>query len=357
MTELSAKTSFDAISADLERRSAEPNKFANQIQEMKPSEQRQAYAEMTKSNDGNGLTKLSLAGSDDRDRSERANREALEPGGYNAFIGAKVPAGAVGVVTRFGKIDPTPMQPGWNWKTPLDHVEMISTRLHADQVRAQAASHDLQQVTAELTVPFSLRAKDAPEMFQKIGNLDQVETMIINPGVLESVKAVTAKFTAEELITKRAEVKNKVESEIKQYVEQTLKEKGMPDALEIGNVAITHFDFSHEFNKSVELKVKAEQDALRAENEKRQKITEAEAKRDAQKAEADGIAYQKDVTSKAEALAIERRATALRQNSNIVDLMAVERWDGKLPTYMGGGNPVPFINAEKLISEKAKAAN
>ena len=208
-------------------------------------------------------------------------------------------------------------------------------------------------MTTELTVPFSLNAKFAGEVFKKIGNLDQVEAIIINPGVLESVKAIAAKYTAEELITKREEVKTKVEDAIKNYVNQTLTDRGITGAVDIGNVAITHFDFSKDFNRSIELKVKAEQDALRAENEKRQKVTEAEATRDSQKATADGEAYAMDVRSKAEAAAIQRRAQALATNPEIVQLNAVERWDGHLPVYTGGG-PVPFINVDKLKQSPAQ---
>jgi regulator of protease activity HflC (stomatin/prohibitin superfamily) len=169
------------------------------------------------------------------------------------------------------------------------------------------------------------------------------QSTLIDPGVMESVKAITAQFTAEELVTQRETVKAKIEDQIKSYVRGALTQRGLPGAIEIGSVAITHFDFSKDFNDSIEAKVKAEQDALRAENEKKQKVTQAEADRDSQKAKADGSAYAIEVQSKAEAAAIQRKADALRANPNLVQLNAVDKWDGKMPQYMGGQTPIPFI--------------
>lgn len=330
------------IADELNQRSQQHDHAMAQVNAMNHSESRVAFRQMALAATAadKGLPGVMLV-------ADSNQHDNLDPGGYNAFIGAKVPSGAVGVVTQFGKVYAEPLSEGWNWKSPLKHVIMVSTRLQADTVKAQAASQDLQQVTTELTVPFSLKASSAPQVYQKIGNLEQVEAVVINPGVLESVKAVTAKYTAEELITKREEVKMKVEDALKHYVDHTLEEKGLSGAVDIGNVAITHFDFSEDFNRSIELKVKAVQDALRAENEKRQKVTEAEATRDSQKAKADGEAYAIEVKSKAEAAAIQRRADALKANPHIVDLNAVEKWDGKLPVYTGNGQ-VPFINLKDI---------
>jgi len=161
---------------------------------------------------------------------------------------------------------------------------------------------------------------------------------------MESVKAVTAQFTAEELVTQREKVKALIEDQIKSYIRVALAEKKLPGAIDVGTVAITHFDFSPDFNNSIEQKVKAEQDALRAENEKRQKVTQAEAERDSQKARADGEAYSIEVRSKADAAAIQRKADALRANPNLIQLNAVDKWDGKLPQYMTSGAPLPFLN-------------
>lgn len=264
-------------------------------------------------------------------------------GGY-----VTVPAGGVGIPLTFGKIGSQAMDPGFHIKLPLfTSVIRMSTRLQTHSVAAPAASKDLQQVTAEVTVPFSLNASMAPKTYQVLGSVDTFKATIINPGVMESVKAVTAAFTAEELVTKREVVKGAIERQVKAYVATALLTKGLAGSIEIGSVAITHFDFSPDFNKSIEMKVKAEQDALRAENEKKQKVTEAEATRDATKAEADGEAYSIEVKSKSEAAAIQRKADALRANPNLIQLNAVDKWDGKLPGYMAGSAPLPFLSVAK----------
>jgi regulator of protease activity HflC (stomatin/prohibitin superfamily) len=255
-----------------------------------------------------------------------------------------VDPGKVGIAVTLGYVSKAPWEPGLHWKLPLvTSVVEMSTRLEKHPVNAPAASKDLQQVTAEVTVPFSLKAESGPDVFQRLGMQETFQSTLIDPGVMESVKAITAQFTAEELVTQRETVKAKIEDQIKSYVREALAQKGLAGAIEIGNVAITHFDFSKDFNDSIEAKVKAEQDALRAENEKKQKVTQAEAERDSQKAKADGSAYSIEVQSKAEAAAIQRKADALRANPNLVQLNAVDKWDGKMPQYLGGQTPIPFL--------------
>jgi regulator of protease activity HflC (stomatin/prohibitin superfamily) len=258
---------------------------------------------------------------------------------------ATIDAGTVGIPITFGEVGSSVMLPGFHFKLPFfTSVVPMSTRLEKHPVNAAAASRDLQKVSAEVTVPFSLRADSAPQVYQMFGSKEMFKATILEPGVMESVKAVTAQFSAEELVTHRERVKALVEDQVKAYVAAVLLKKKLPGAVDIGTVAITHFDFSDEFNKSIEQKVKAEQDALRAENQKRQKITESEAERDSQKARADGEAYAIEVRSKADAAAIQRKAAALQANPALIQLNAVDKWDGKLPSYMTSGSPLPFVN-------------
>jgi regulator of protease activity HflC (stomatin/prohibitin superfamily) len=256
-----------------------------------------------------------------------------------------VPPGFVGVAVTLGNVSQSVWDPGMHMKFPvITKAVLMSTRLDKHPVAAAAASKDLQQVTAEVTVPFSLRPESAPGVFQSLGSARDFISTIVDPGVMESVKAVTAQFTAEELITKRETVKGEIESKVKDYIRAALQDKKLSGAIDVGVVAITHFDFSADFNNSIEQKVKAEQDALRAENEKRKQVTQAEANRDSLKAQADGDAYALDTRSKAEAAAIQRKADALRANPGLVQLNAVDKWDGKLPQYMTGNAPLPFLS-------------
>ena len=94
---------------------------------------------------------------------------------------------------------------------------------------------------------------------------------------MDSVKAVTALYTAEELVTSRAEVKNNIQAAIENFINTTLEQKGVAGAMSLANVAITDFDFSEEFNRAIEEKVKAEQEALTAKTPTLRRLTPAEA--------------------------------------------------------------------------------
>ena len=172
-----------------------------------------------------------------------------------------------------------------------------------------------------------------------------------NSAIQESVKAITAQYTAEQLVTKRAEVKLQIQEAIDNFITVTLKDKNVPTALKIANVAITDFEFSDEFNKAIELKVKAEQEALQAINEKTRRVTQAEAAYQEQKLAADAAAYNIEARSKSKADAIEREAKALKNNPELIQLRLSEKWDGTLPRFTGG-ETIPFINVDSVLNDK-----
>ncbi|MEO8207304.1 MAG: SPFH domain-containing protein, partial [Chthoniobacterales bacterium] len=170
---------------------------------------------------------------------------------------------------------------------------------------------------------------------------------VISPAIQECVKAVTAKYSAENLIIKREEAKKQVEEAIRHYIADVLMNKGIEGATTVQSVAITDFNFSHEFNQAIESKVKAEQDALREVNDKAKRITSAEAM--AKETELNASAQAFSITTKAKseaesitaisiarAAAIQREAEALA-NPNIIELRKVEKWNGALPVYSLSG--------------------
>lgn len=254
-----------------------------------------------------------------------------------------VPSGHIGIVAAFGQVDPQPLPEGLHFLAFWKSVTRVNVRLQSPSTKADSASKDLQTVHTQVTVPYTITASDGSKIFQRVGNLDRIEAAIISPGIQESTKAVTAQFSAEHLITQREIAKQKIDQMIRDYVARALEAQGLAGAISIGSIAVTDFEFSPEFNKSIEQKVQAEQDALRAENEKRKKITEAEGEAESKRKYAEGEAYAIEKKSIAEAAAIRRKAEALAANPRLVDLIAVERWDGKMPTMMSG-NAIPFIN-------------
>ena len=232
-----------------------------------------------------------------------------------------VESGYVGVVRTLGAVQPVPFAEGFHLKKPfMDRIEQIDVRLRKAESQASAASKDLQVVSTKVAVQFSLNGPVAPMTYQKIGRAQVVEATLIGPAIMESVKSVTAQYTAEELITKRAEVKNAIQLAIESFIGETLTQKEVLGAVSIANVAITDFDFSAEFNRAIEEKVRAEQEALKAINEKLRRVTQAEAAAAERTLAADAEAYQIEVASKARAEAIRREAEALKDNPALIQL-------------------------------------
>lgn len=259
-----------------------------------------------------------------------------------------VEAGHVGVVRSLGAVQPKPLPEGFHFKKPfVDQVEQMDIRLTASHAKASAASRDLQTVSTEVTTQFSINGELAPTTYQRIGNLGKISAALVSPGIQECVKSVTAKFTAEELVTKRELVKQQIQEALTNFINRTLQDKGLEGAVNIANLAITDFNFSDEFNRAIEAKVKAEQEALQARNEKIRRTTQAEAAAAERQLQADAEAYSTEVQSKARADAIRREAEALKQSPELIQLRTVEKWDGVLPRMISG-NVIPFLNMETV---------
>lgn len=266
-----------------------------------------------------------------------------------------VDAGHVGVLRTLGAVQAEPLDEGFHFKKPiLDQVELMDIRLVASHAEATAASKDLQTVTTQVTTQYSLNSDLAPATYQRIGTLPKISTTLVEPAIQECVKAVTAKFTAEELVTKRELVKQQIQQALISYINTTLKEKELENCLHIANVAITDFNFSQEFNRAIEAKVQAEQQALQAKNEKLKRVTQAEAAAMEIQLASDAEAYSIEATSKSRADAIEREAKALKQSPELIQLRTIEKWDGVLPRFNGGG-VVPFLNLDEALKEGAAA--
>lgn len=233
-----------------------------------------------------------------------------------------VPSGTVGVVTRFGATTGELKEPGLFVITPfVTGVESMDTQTHAYKASASAASRDLQDVTTEVTLNYRLNPDGAVRMFNEMRR-DYGERLLV-PAVQEAIKAVTARYDAEELITKRADVRTAIEN--------MLRERLALHHIVLDQASITNFSFTPEFSKAIEAKVVATQQALKAQNDLVRIKTEAEQ----QVATAKGMA---------EAIKIQSEAIQQQGGAAYVQLKAVDKWDGTLPQFIGGTAPVPFIN-------------
>jgi len=266
-----------------------------------------------------------------------------------------VDSGNVGVVRTLGAVQEQHLEEGFHVIKPfLDKVTAVDIRLQSADSSSAAASKDLQIVTTDITVQYSIVGEIAPMTFQRVGTGEKIARGLVGPAIQESVKAVTAQYTAEALVTKRSDVKIQIQDAIIAFIDTTLQEKDLVGAIKVANVAITDFNFSEEFNKAIEMKVRAEQQALQAENEKKRIITVAEANADQRKLEAEAAAFQIEAESIARADAIQREALVLKDSPELIQLRTVEQWDGIMPKFVGGG-AMPFLNVGSVLEEKKAA--
>lgn len=240
-----------------------------------------------------------------------------------------VGAGERGVITTWGAVSNTVFGEGMNFRTPFaQSVHIIDIKTQKEQVKASAASKDLQTVTAEVALNFHPLADSVNHLYQQVG--EEFGSRIIDPAIQEAIKAATAKYTAEELITKRPLVRDDIKVILAERLQHAF--------IVVDDVSIINLEFSGSFNEAIEKKVTAEQNALASKNKLEQIKYEAE---------------QSVVSAKAEAESIRLKSEAAN-NEKYVHLKEIEvqseyakRWDGKLPVNMYSGSPIPFINLTK----------
>ena len=233
-----------------------------------------------------------------------------------------VQSGTRGVLTTFGKVDPVPLGEGIHFVVPMiSRVHMIDVRLQKSEGKGVAASRDLQQVQIAAALNWRLDAALVADIFQKIGNEDAVASRVIEPAAQEATKAVSAQYTAEELVTKRIEVSQK----IRDSLEQRLRRHGVI----VDNLAAVNYDFSPVFDKAIEAKVEAEQKKLTAERDLERIKVEAEQAFAKARGEAEAL--------KAKRLEITPDLLQLKRLENESD--AIKKWNGQLPQVTGGATP------------------
>lgn len=233
-----------------------------------------------------------------------------------------VDPGEGAVVTRLGGISRT-LGSGMHFRTPIiEDVIKYDLQVQKDETTATAASADLQTVNAVIAVNYQIDGATLADTYSRIGRESVIKGKVIDPAVQEVVKAATAKYKADELITKRAEVTDDIRI--------ALAERLQPYNILVQGVSVTNFDFSESFNAAIERKVTAEQDALAAKNKLEQVKYESEQTIVA----AEGVA---------EAQRIKAAALQSQGGEALVRLTLAEKWNGVLPTQMIPGQSVPFL--------------
>lgn len=233
---------------------------------------------------------------------------------------ALVGAGERGVIMRFGKVQNAILDEGIHPIWPIvTSVKTLSVRVQKTDLKADAASKDLQKVSTDLAVNWNIDPAKANQVFQQVGDEEQIVNSVLSPAISEVLKAATSKKTAEEIITKRNELKTEIDNSLKKRLE--------PYGVIVRDVSLINFGFSPEFSKAIEAKQIAEQEAKQAE------FTVKKATQDAQ-------AEINRAKGQAEAQRLQRQTLT----SEILQQQAIEKWNGQFPTVMGGGGSLPLIN-------------
>jgi regulator of protease activity HflC (stomatin/prohibitin superfamily) len=276
----------------------------------------------------------------------------------------QVNAGERGVLLTFGKPEMQSIGEGLHTKIPfVQSVMIMDVKTQKYETDASAASQDLQTVSTKIAVNFKLMPESVPALYKGIGV--DYQNRVIQPSVQEVVKAATAKYTAEQLITKREDVKSEIKAK--------LKERLVTYFIDVEEISITNFDFSPSFNAVIEQKVTQEQSSLVQKNklaqieyEAQQVVAAANGQRDSViagatgeaksielKAVAQAEATRVNAIADAEAMrikgqgqadAIEAMNKQLSTSPAYVELQKVNRWSGNVPQYVLGNSMLPIIN-------------
>lgn len=211
---------------------------------------------------------------------------------------------------------------GLHFKMPFaQSVEKVDVRTKKAHSPAVAGSKDMQRITTEVSLNYHLNENKLKEIYTRTGV--DLEANIIDPRIQEDVKAVVAKYSADQLLAQRELVKNEIEI--------CLKRSLTAYDVVVEAIQITNFDYSKAYNDAIEAKQISEQSVLTAKNDLLR--INVEAQQTISKA-----------TAEAEAIRIQAEAMKQAGGKEFVSKLAVDKWDGALPTYMGGSGPLPFLD-------------
>lgn len=226
------------------------------------------------------------------------------------FCFRTVGAGQVGIITRFGEVNRVATS-GIAIKLPwpVERIVKMETRVQKEELESAAATEDLQDVNARLALNYALTNETALRVYKELG--PEYKERVVTPAVQESFKSSTAQYTAQELITKRAEAKGKAYESIKSRLDKY--------GIRVVDLNIVNLSYSADFNKAIEAVQVANQNVARARQELETTKVEAE----------------KQITA-AQGAAEAQRLQQSTITPQLLQLKAIEKWDGKMPTTTAG---------------------
>lgn len=235
----------------------------------------------------------------------------------SAFV--TIGPGNRGVLMTFGAVHAGVLTPGLHLKIPfIQSVKQMDVQIQKSQTQETAASLDLQNVTTEVAVNWAINPLDAEWVYQHLGDESQLTDKVIAPIVSNAVKAVAARYNAEELIEKRDQVATQIQQQIVAALAQY--------KVQVQGVNITNFQFSPSYTEAIEKKQVAQQQALQANYDLQRIKVQAE-----------------QTVAQAQGQAQAQKLLQQTLTPEIIQLKAVEKWNGVLPQVVGGNGTLPMV--------------
>lgn len=239
--------------------------------------------------------------------------------------------GERGVRITMGATGQEVLGEGPHFKLPfVSSIKTMSIRVKKSEDTTEAATKDMQKVIAKIAINWTINPDSVGNMLREVGSEESIEVNVIAPAVAEVLKASTSKMTAEEVLTKRMELKHSIDealiSRLKQY------------GLIVKDISLVDLDFTKEFNHAVEQKQIAEQEAKQASYVAEKATQDAVAAVNAAKGEADSLLLNATAQAKAQNL------LRMSLTKDVLALEYLKKWDGKLPTVLTGSGGGIMLN-------------
>ncbi|MGD2201461.1 MAG: prohibitin family protein [Candidatus Bathyarchaeota archaeon] len=261
----------------------------------------------------------------------------------------RIPSGYRGALMTWGKVEDKILQEGLNFIIPfVQSVELMNVQVQKAESTESTATLDLQEISTTVAVNYRLDPLEVNEVYRELRQ--DYASRVIKPNIEESLKAATALYRAEELITKRAAVKD--------TFDEILKLRLSVFNIQVIAVSLTDFQFSTAFSEAVEAKVTAEQEALKAKNEleriryeAQQQIIQADAAKNATITKAEGEAESAIIAANATARSI--KVITSQMTPEYAQYLWLTQWDGKLPLVVGEGQGL-IIDVNSFIEQSSE---
>lgn len=238
---------------------------------------------------------------------------------------AVVGPGERGIRVTMGKTGDEVLGEGPHLKLPLvGSIKTMSIRVKKSTDKTEAATKDMQKVTADIAINWTINPDSVGKMLREVGTEESIEINVIGPAVAEVLKAATSKMTAEEVLTKRMELKH--------AIDEALITRLGNYGLIVKDISLVDLDFTKEFNHAVEQKQIAEQEAKQAEYVALKATQDAVAAVNTAKGEADSLLLNATAQAKAQNL------LKMSLTKDVLALEYLKKWNGVLPQVMSGAN-------------------